>query len=89
MSVAAEVIRVEPRNTRGWPRTKLQLNFALNVVQHSMKPYPAMRAAGYSKNTSVVKSHKMAANLRPFLAFLQEKKNEAVVGERGVVTLSV
>ena len=74
--VAAEAIQVEPQNTRGWPRTKLQLDFALNVVQFAMKPHAAMIVAGYSKKTSNVMSHKMAAKLRPFLAYLQEKKNE-------------
>ena len=89
MSAPAEVIQVEPRNTRGWPRTKLQLDFAINVVQHAMKPYPAMIDAGYSKTTSKIKSHKLAANLRPFLAFLQEKKNEVAAAQYDVTTTRI
>lgn len=76
MSVPEQAIQVIPRNTQGWPRTKQQLDFALNVVQLAMKPHPAMLAAGYAKRTANQESHKLAAKLRPFLAFLQEKKNE-------------
>jgi phage terminase small subunit len=76
VSAPAEAIEVIPGNTRGWPRTKLQLDFALNVVQEAMNPHAAMIAAGYAKNSSKVRSHELAANLRPFMAFLQEKKNE-------------
>jgi phage terminase small subunit len=35
-----------------------------------------MLAAGYTKGTANQASHKLAAKLRPFLAFLQEKKND-------------
>ncbi len=86
VSVPAEVIQVEPRNTRGWPRTKKQLDFALNVVQYAMTPHSAMLAAGYTKNTAKVTSHKLASNLRPFLAFLQEKKNEVAAAHYDVTT---
>lgn len=89
MSMSAEVIQVEPRNTRGWPRTKLQLDFALNVVQFAMLPYPAMLDAGYSKKTSNVESHKLAKKLRPFIAFLQEKKNELAAAHYDVTTTRV
>lgn len=89
VSVPAEAIEVEPRNTRGWPRTKQQLAFALNVVQLAMKPYPAMLAAGYSKNTSNVKSHKLAAQLRPFFAFLQERKNEVAATHYDATTTRI
>lgn len=89
VSVTAEAIEVIPGNTKGWPRTKLQLDFALNVVQLAMKPHPAMIAAGYSKNTSKVKSHKLAANLRPFFAFLQEKKNEVAAAHYDATTTRI
>ena len=89
VSVPAEVIEFEPHNTRGWPRTKLQLAFALNVIQLSMKPYPAMLAAGYSKNTSHIKSHKLAAQLRPFFTFLQEKKNEVAAAHYDATTTRI
>ena len=89
MSVTAEAIEVIPGNTKGWPRTKLQLAFALNVVQEAMKPHAAMIHAGYSKNTSKVKSHKLAANLRPFLAFLQEKKNEVAATHYDATTTRI
>lgn len=87
--VAAEAIQVEPQNTRGWPRTKMQLDFALNVVQQAMKPHAAMIVAGYSKKTSNVISHKMAAKLRPFLAFLQEKKNEVAAAHYDATTTRI
>lgn len=89
VSVPAEAIEVAPRNTRGWPRTKNQLAFALNVVQLSMKPYPAMMAAGYSKHTAHIKSHKLAAQLRPFFAFLQEKKNEVAAAHYDATTTRI
>jgi phage terminase small subunit len=54
-----------------------------------MNPYPAMLAAGYSKNTSKVKSHKMAAQLRPFFAFLQEKKNEVASAHYDATTTRI
>ena len=84
--VVAEAIQVEPQNTRGWPRTKMQLDFALGVVQQAMKPHAAMIAAGYTKKTSNVTSHKLAAKLRPFLAYLQEKKNEVAAAHYDVTT---
>ncbi len=87
--VAAEVIQVEPKNTRGWPRTKMQLDFALNVVQIAMKPHGAMIAAGYSKKTSNVESHKLAAKLRPFMAFLQERKNEVAAAHYDATTTRI
>jgi len=86
VSAQAEVIQVEPRNTRGWPRTKKQLDFAIAVIQQGMKPYGAMLAAGYSKNTANVESHKLAAQLRPFFAFLQEKKNEVAANHYDATT---
>lgn len=89
VSVPAEAIEFEPHNTRGWPRTKQQLAFAINVIQLSMKPYPAMMAAGYSKNTSNVKSHKLAAQLRPFFTFLQEKKNEVAATHYDATTTRI
>ena len=87
--VAAEAIQVEPQNTRGWPRTKMQLDFALNVVQQAMKPHAAMIVAGYSKKTSNVMSHKLAAKLRPFLAYLQEKKNELAAAHYDATTTRI
>ena len=87
--VAAEAIQVEPKNTRGWPRTKMQLDFALGVVQFAMKPHAAMIAAGYSKKTSNVSSHKLAAKLRPFLAYLQEKKNEVAAAHYDATTTRI
>ncbi len=89
MSVPAEAIEVAPRNTRGWPRTKQQLTFALNVVQLSMRPHAAMIAAGYSKTTAHIKSHKLAAQLRPFFAFLQEKKNEVAAAHYDATTTRI
>ena len=89
MSVPAEAIEVAPRNTRGWPRTKQQLTFALNVVQLSMRPHPAMIAAGYSKHTAHIKSHKLAAQLRPFFTFLQEKKNEVAAAHYDATTTRI
>ncbi len=89
VNVIAEAIEVEPRNTRGWPRTKLQLNFALNVIQLTMKPHPAMLAAGYSKHTAHIKSHKLAAQLRPFFTFLQEKKNEVAAAHYDATTTRI
>lgn len=86
VSAQTEVIQVEPRNTRGWPRTKKQLNFALNVIQKGMTPHAAMLDAGYSKNTANVESHKLAKNLRPFFAFLQEKKNEVAATQYDATT---
>lgn len=89
MSAPAEVIQVEPRNTRGWPRTKKQLDFALNVVQLAMVPHQAMIVAGYTKKTANVESHKLAAKLRPFLAFIQEKKNEIAAAHYDVTTTRI
>jgi len=89
VSVPAEAIEVEPHNTRGWPRTKKQLAFAINVVQLAMKPHPAMLAAGYSKNTAHIKSHKLAAQLRPFFAFLQERKNEVAAAHYDATTTRI
>ena len=82
MSVPAESISFEPGNTRGWPRTQKQLDFAIRVVQYGDKPYTAMIEAGYTKNTAKVESHKLAEKLRPFLAFLQERKNEVAAANR-------
>ena len=89
VSVTAEAIEVIPGNTKGWPRTKLQLDFALNVVQEVMNPHAAMIAAGYSKNSSKIKSHALAKNLRPFLAFLQEKKNEVAATHYDATTTRI
>lgn len=76
MSAIAETISFEPHNTRGWPRTKKQLEFALQVVQFGYPPFRAMMNAGYTRNTAKVESHKLAKKLRPFFVFLQEKKNQ-------------
>jgi len=89
VSVPSEAIEVIPRNTKGWPRTKQQLDFAMNVVQLAMKPHPAMLAAGYSKSTAKVESHKLAAKLRPFMAFLQEKKNEVAAAHYDATTTRI
>lgn len=86
MSVPAETISFEPRNTRGWPRTQKQLDFAIRVVQYGDKPYTAMINSGYTKNTAKVEGHKLAAKLRPFLAYLQEKKNEVAAAHYDVTT---
>jgi hypothetical protein len=67
----------------------MQLDFALNVVQKVMRPHAAMLAAGYSKSTSKIKSHKLAANLRPFMAFLQEKKNEVAASHYDATTTRI
>jgi len=89
VSVPAEVIAVEPRNTRGWPRTKQQLAFALNVIQLTMKPYPAMMAAGYSQTTAHIKSHKLAAQLRPFFTFLQERRTKVAAAHYDATTTRI
>lgn len=86
MSVPAETISFEPGNTRGWPKTKLQLTFCLNVIQKGMKPLPAALHAGYSKNTAKVKTYAMAESLRPFMVFLQDKKNELAATHYDVTT---
>lgn len=86
VSATAEAIQIEPRNTKGWPRTKQQLDFAILVIQQGMKPYPAAMKAGYSKKTAKVSSHKLAKQLRPFFAFLQEKKNEVAANHYDATT---
>lgn len=76
MSVTRETISIEPRNTRGWPKNKQQLEFALRVVQYGDSIPQAALNAGYSKGYARSSSHVLAKSLRPFLAFLQERKNE-------------
>jgi phage terminase small subunit len=54
-----------------------------------MRPYPAALAAGYTENTAKVESHKLAKKLRPFFAFLQEKKNEVASAHYDATTTRI
>lgn len=79
-------IRIEPGNTRGWPKTKRQLDWALNVVEKQMDYQAAAIAAGYARSSAQKWSFKMVDTLRPFLAYLQQKKNAIVERDFEVTT---
>ena len=86
MSVPAEVIEFEPRNTRGWPKNKRQLDFALRIVQHGDGNYEAGVEVGYSKSYARCQAWKLAEKLMPFMAFLQDKKNEVAAKKYDVTS---
>ncbi len=51
-----------------------------------MSPHAAMINAGFSEKTAKIKSHELAKKLRPFMAFLQERKNEVASTHYDVTT---
>jgi hypothetical protein len=61
----------EPHNTRGWPRTRKQLDWALLVVRDGLSWYGAARKIFSNDQTGNLLGRKLA----PFLAYLQERKN--------------
>lgn len=76
MSQQLEVIQVEPRNTRGWPKTKQQLDWAVAHIGEGLSAHAAALKVGYSTKTAQKKSHLMVTMLKPFLVVLQERKNQ-------------
>ncbi len=76
MTQQLEVIQVEPRNTRGWPKTKQQLDWAVAHIGEGLSAHAAALKVGYSTKTAQKKSHLMVDRLKPFLVVLQERKNE-------------
>ena len=70
-----DTIRVEPNNTRGWPKNKRQLLWAKARVQDGKSAMQAARSAGYSESFANQRAHKLDKTMAPFLGFLQEKKN--------------
>lgn len=79
----------EPGNTRGWPKTKRQLDWALRVVEEQMTYEAAAVEVGFAATTARKKAHQLAKAMRPFLAFLQEKKNAIVEHDFEVTTSRV
>ena len=75
MSQQLEQIRAEPRNTRGWPKNKLQLDWALAHITEGLSVHAAALKAGYTAHTAQKHSHELPIKMAPFLGFLQEKKN--------------
>lgn len=71
-----EKIEFEPRNSRGWPKTQQQLDWALYHIRDGMPVYAAAIKAGYSKKSAAKQGYQLVDQMRPFLAFLQERKNE-------------
>lgn len=69
-------IQVEPRNTRGWPKTRQQLDWALAYSTEGLSPHDAALKAGYSAQYAHKKAFKLATLMNPFLVSLQERKNE-------------
>ena len=76
MSQQLEPIKVEPRNKRGWPTTKQQLDWALAHIGEGLSPHAAAIKAGYSAKYAHKKSHGLVTKMGPFLVVLQERKNE-------------
>lgn len=75
----------EPGNTRGWPRTRRQLEWALLVVRDGLPQSTAAKKV-FGPGVSSRTPWELARNLRPFLLFLQEKKNALVEREFNVTT---
>lgn len=75
MTQQLEVIQVESRNSRGWPKTQQQLDWALAHVGEGLTPHAAALKVGYSAQYAHKKSHILASNMQPFLVVLQERKN--------------
>ncbi len=75
MSQQLEQIKVEPRNTRGWPKNQLQLDWALAHITEGLSVHAAALKAGYSPGTAQKVSYQLVDKMGPFLGFLQEKKN--------------
>jgi len=86
LSALPETISIEPKNTRGWPKTKQQLDFAVRIVQYGDSMLEAAIAVGYSKTYAHSSSHVLAKKLNPFIVFLQEKKNETAAKKFDVTT---
>lgn len=76
MSAQVETIRVEPRNHRGWPKTKQQLSWAIAHIRDGLSPHAAALKVGYTKKSAQKNSFKLSKQMQPFLVFLQEQKNE-------------
>lgn len=74
--MSVETIRVEPRNTRGWPKTKQQLAWGKARIQKGLTAHGACLDVGYSVKYAQKKSHELERAMTPFLAYLQERKNE-------------
>lgn len=66
----------EPHNTRGWPRTRKQLDWALLVIRDGLTPYAASQ-----KIFGGDASGRLNRNLAPFLMYLRERKNALVARE--------
>jgi hypothetical protein len=75
----------EPRNTRGWPRNRRQLEWALHVVRDGMTYTDAAKLVYDTVHSSQVGSE-LAKRIAPFISFLQERKNAIAEREFGVTT---
>jgi phage terminase small subunit len=75
LSQQLEQIQVEPRNSRGWPKNQMQLDWALAHITEGLSIHAAALKAGYSAGTAQKVSYQMVDKMGPFLGFLQEKKN--------------
>lgn len=64
----------EPRNTRGWPKNRRQLDWALLVVRDDMPRGAAARRV-YGEHVSDKHIFTLGRQLLPFMAHLQEVKN--------------
>lgn len=69
---------IEPRNTRGWPKTKQQYDLCQGIVVEGLSQADAGRAAGYAKMTVDKKLSTIVKGLEPYLAHLQESKREVI-----------
>jgi hypothetical protein len=84
MSLSSDLIRVEPKNTRGWPKSTRELEWAKAHVLEGMSLGRAALKAGYSSSVASAKTWKLKQRLAPFLAFLQELKTKSIVKDTGV-----
>lgn len=75
-SQQVEKIGFEPRNRRGWPKTQQQLDFALLYVEEALPAIKAAMEVGYAEKTAKKTAHSLVKNMRPFIAYLQKRKND-------------
>lgn len=69
-----ELLLPEPNNTRGWPKNPRQQEVAIKIVRDGLSPFAAVKEV-YGARYANSHGYKLAHKLRPFIAFLQERKN--------------
>lgn len=72
------MIEIEPKNTRGWPKTKQQYDLCQLLVVEGLNHTDAGRKVGYAASTVDRNMSTIVKRLSPYIAHLREAKKEVI-----------